>query len=49
MGKEFIELFEEWAKTYDDTVTGHDEEYKDVFLYYDQCYKRWRIEQQVMY
>lgn len=36
MGKEFIELFEEWAKTYDDTVTGHDEEYKDVFLYYDQ-------------
>ncbi|WP_281202233.1 class I SAM-dependent methyltransferase [Cytobacillus kochii] len=36
MGKEFIELFEEWAKTYDDTVTGNDEEYKDVFLYYDQ-------------
>ncbi|MBN6887788.1 putative AdoMet-dependent methyltransferase [Cytobacillus horneckiae] len=36
MGNEFIELFEEWAKTYDDTVTGHDEEYKDVFLYYDK-------------
>ncbi|MDQ0269544.1 class I SAM-dependent methyltransferase [Cytobacillus purgationiresistens] len=36
MGNEFIELFEEWAKTYDDTVTGHDEEYKDVFLFYDK-------------
>lgn len=36
MGKEFIELFENWADSYDDSVTGHDPEYKDVFLNYDR-------------
>ncbi|MFE8696801.1 class I SAM-dependent DNA methyltransferase [Cytobacillus sp. FJAT-53684] len=36
MGKEFIELFEQWAGTYDDSVTGHDIEYKEVFKHYDQ-------------
>lgn len=35
MGKEFIELFEEWADTYDETVTGHDIEYKEVFAKYE--------------
>lgn len=35
MGKEFIELFEQWADSYDASVTGHDIEYKDVFLHYE--------------
>ncbi len=35
MGKEFLELFENWADSYDDTVTGHDIEYKEVFKHYD--------------
>lgn len=36
MGREFLDLFEKWADYYDYTVVGYDEEYKDVFLYYDQ-------------
>ncbi|PLR93775.1 class I SAM-dependent methyltransferase [Bacillus sp. T33-2] len=36
MGKEFLELFEQWADTYDATVDGHDPEYKDVFLHYEK-------------
>ncbi|MFZ3588256.1 class I SAM-dependent DNA methyltransferase [Bacillus sp. DJP31] len=36
MGREFLELFESWADNYDDSVSGHDEEYRDVFKYYDQ-------------
>ncbi|MRX71353.1 methyltransferase domain-containing protein [Bacillus lacus] len=36
MGREFLGLFEQWAGTYDTTVNGHDEEYKDVFLNYDK-------------
>ncbi|TKC20000.1 class I SAM-dependent DNA methyltransferase [Robertmurraya kyonggiensis] len=35
MGKEFIELFEDWADSYDESVTGHDLEYKAVFEHYD--------------
>jgi putative AdoMet-dependent methyltransferase len=35
MGREFDPLFDEWAATYDDTVAGHDIEYKEVFLHYD--------------
>lgn len=35
MGREFIELFDEWAESYDNTVVGHDEEYKEVFEGYD--------------
>jgi putative AdoMet-dependent methyltransferase len=35
MGREFLELFEQWADYYDDTVLGHDEEYKEVFLHYN--------------
>ena len=36
MGNEFIDLFEEWADSYDHTVAGHDLEYKEVFLRYDR-------------
>ncbi|MEH7379857.1 class I SAM-dependent methyltransferase [Bacillus sp. JJ1533] len=35
MGREFLEVFEGWANTYDQTVTGNDVEYKEVFLRYD--------------
>ncbi|WP_102027434.1 class I SAM-dependent DNA methyltransferase [Salirhabdus sp. Marseille-P4669] len=35
MGREFIDLFDEWSDTYDQTVVGHDEEYKEVFLNYE--------------
>jgi putative AdoMet-dependent methyltransferase len=34
MGREFLELFEQWAEYYDETVFGRDEEYQDVFLHY---------------
>lgn len=34
MGREFIDLFDQWAATYDDTVRGSDEEYKEVFKNY---------------
>ncbi|MFD9627760.1 class I SAM-dependent DNA methyltransferase [Peribacillus muralis] len=36
MGREFLELFEEWSKSYDDTVGGHDIEYQEVFKHYDK-------------
>jgi putative AdoMet-dependent methyltransferase len=36
MGREFLELFEQWADYYDNTVYGHDEEYKEVFLHYNR-------------
>lgn len=35
MGREFIDLFEGWAETYDNSVAGLDPEYKDVFDQYD--------------
>lgn len=35
MGREFLDLFEEWAGSYDETVIGHDLEYKEVFSQYD--------------
>ncbi|MEH7223160.1 class I SAM-dependent methyltransferase [Bacillus sp. JJ1566] len=35
MGREFLEVFEGWANTYDQTVTGHDVEYQEVFSRYD--------------
>lgn len=35
MGREFLEIFEQWADSYDDTVVGHDEEYQEVFLHYE--------------
>ena len=36
MGREFLDLFENWAHTYDSTVSGQDQEYKEVFVRYDQ-------------
>jgi putative AdoMet-dependent methyltransferase len=36
MGREFIELFDHWAESYDTTVGGHDEEYREVFSRYDE-------------
>ncbi|WP_456278191.1 class I SAM-dependent DNA methyltransferase [Bacillus sp. AK128] len=36
MGREFLELFEDWADHYDDSVGGHDQEYKEVFRNYEQ-------------
>ncbi|RFB17614.1 class I SAM-dependent methyltransferase [Bacillus sp. HNG] len=35
MGREFLEVFEGWANSYDHTVTGNDVEYQEVFLRYD--------------
>ncbi len=35
MGREFLEVFEGWANSYDQTVTGHDVEYREVFLRYE--------------
>jgi len=32
----FMDVFTEWAASYDDAVTGHDPQYKDVFLRYDE-------------
>lgn len=34
MGREFLEIFEEWAEDYDKTVTGMDPEYIEVFRDY---------------
>ena len=36
MGREFVEIFDEWVHTYDDSVSGKDEEYKDVFVKYNE-------------
>ncbi|WP_077618895.1 class I SAM-dependent DNA methyltransferase [Bacillus sinesaloumensis] len=35
MGREFLEVFEGWADSYDQTVTGHDVEYQEVFSRYE--------------
>ncbi|WP_339228882.1 class I SAM-dependent methyltransferase [Oceanobacillus sp. FSL K6-2867] len=35
MGREFIELFEEWAEDYDKSVVGEDPQYAEVFVNYD--------------
>lgn len=35
MGREFLDVFEGWADSYDSTVSGQDEEYKEVFARYD--------------
>ncbi|MGP4075474.1 methyltransferase domain-containing protein [Halobacillus sp. K22] len=36
MGVEFVDLFNQWASSYDDTVSGNDIEYKEVFEGYDE-------------
>lgn len=35
MGREFLDVFEEWASSYDEAVAGEDPQYKDVFNKYD--------------
>src|SRR5690606_4464577 len=35
----FINLFDEWSNTYDQTVVGHDEQYREVFEHYDDILK----------
>ncbi|RWZ51282.1 class I SAM-dependent methyltransferase [Halobacillus fulvus] len=35
MGVEFVDLFDQWASSYDDTVAGKDPEYREVFEGYD--------------
>ncbi|PYZ97785.1 SAM-dependent methyltransferase [Alteribacter lacisalsi] len=35
MGREFVDLFDRWAESYDDTVHGVDDEYKEVFSNYN--------------
>ncbi|MGE8203103.1 class I SAM-dependent DNA methyltransferase [Heyndrickxia sp. NPDC080065] len=36
MGREFNELFDQWSHSYDNTVSGKDPEYEEVFLHYDE-------------
>lgn len=36
MGREFVGIFDEWVHTYDESVSGKDKEYKDVFLKYNE-------------
>lgn len=36
MGREFLHVFEEWADSYDETVTGSDKEYEEVFRHYEE-------------
>ncbi|MGV2941298.1 class I SAM-dependent methyltransferase [Mesobacillus sp. LC4] len=36
MGREFIPLFDDWAEFYEDTVSGQDIEYKEVFENYEK-------------
>ncbi|TYS59175.1 class I SAM-dependent methyltransferase [Sutcliffiella horikoshii] len=39
MGREFVELFNDWANYYDATVSGKDQEYAEVFRDYDDILK----------
>lgn len=36
MGREFLDLFDEWAVSYDDAVSGKWEEYEEVFEKYEE-------------
>jgi putative AdoMet-dependent methyltransferase len=40
MGMEFVDLFNQWASSYDDTVAGKDPEYREVFEGYDEMLER---------
>ncbi|MCL6588072.1 MAG: class I SAM-dependent methyltransferase [Anoxybacillus sp.] len=35
MGREFLDIFETWAQSYDSSVYGYDEQYRDVFDGYE--------------
>ncbi|WP_404443903.1 class I SAM-dependent methyltransferase [Sutcliffiella horikoshii] len=39
MGREFVELFNDWANYYDVTVSGKDQEYAEVFRGYEDILK----------
>jgi putative AdoMet-dependent methyltransferase len=39
MGREFVDLFNEWSDSYDQTVDGQDIEYKKVFENYNEILK----------
>ncbi|WP_128102907.1 class I SAM-dependent methyltransferase [Paenibacillus sp. DCT19] len=36
MGREFVPLFDQWSNNYDLTVTGHNEQYQEVFEDYEK-------------
>lgn len=36
LGREFNELFDQWSHSYDNTVSGNDPEYEDVFIHYEE-------------
>lgn len=36
MGVEFVDLFDQWASSYDETVSGSDPEYREVFAGYEE-------------
>lgn len=36
MSSEFTKQFDDWSKTYDDTVAGTDPEYREVFAHYEE-------------
>ena len=36
MGREFVDIFDEWIYSYDASVAGEDPEYRDVFERYDE-------------
>jgi putative AdoMet-dependent methyltransferase len=40
MGREFVDIFEDWAEDYDHTVSGQDPEYKAVFQDYDNILEK---------
>lgn len=40
MGREFIYLFDEWAKSYEASVTGQHKEYRDVFEGYESILQK---------
>lgn len=40
MGREFLDIFTGWAESYDETVAGKDDEYKEVFENYDDMLEK---------
>lgn len=36
MGREFVDIFDDWVHSYDASVSGEDPEYRDVFDKYDE-------------
>jgi putative AdoMet-dependent methyltransferase len=40
VGREFLDVFDEWSSTYDDTVVGTDPEYREVFKDYHKILEK---------